>query len=148
MEIEYRQEPPAIESLYPLYQTTGWYQDNPISPAELKQAVANSQLTISAYAQDSLVGFGRLVTDGILHAMIYEMIVEPSFQGRGIGQKILQKLVAYCQQRNIRDLQLFCARGKRGFYEKHGFTARPEDAPGMQYAVKRPLRMTKPPPTA
>jgi hypothetical protein len=34
---------------------------------------------------------------------------------------------------NIRDIQLFCARGQRAFYEKRGFVARPDDAPGMQY---------------
>jgi hypothetical protein len=51
-----------------------------------------------------MVGFGRIVTDQVLHAMIY-----------------------------IRDIQLFCARGKQAFYEKHGFVVRPIDAPGMQY---------------
>lgn len=144
MEIEYSHVPPVIDNLYSLFQTTGWYKDNPINPTELAQAVANSQLTISAYADGKLVGFGRLVTDGVLHAMIYEMIVEPSYQGKGIGKKILQRLVDHCLQQNIRDIQLFCARGKRGFYEKLGFAIRPEDAPGMQYTVKRPSRTTKP----
>ena len=140
MEIDYRQEIPEIDPLYSLFQTTGWYKHNPISPCELAQAIANSQYTISAYAGSKLVGFGRVVTDGVLHAMIYEMIVEPDHQKRGIGKRILKLLVDYCLQRNIRDIQLFCAKGKRGFYEKFGFSTRPEDAPGMQYSLKRPLR--------
>ena len=137
MKIEYTTQTPPINRLYDLFQTTGWYHDNPIRPEELQQAVINSQFTIAAYAAGELVGFGRVVTDGVLHAMIYEMIVDPAFQGAGIGKRILQMLVDYCLQRNIRDIQLFCAKGKRGFYEKLGFSARPEDAPGMQYMLKR-----------
>jgi ribosomal protein S18 acetylase RimI-like enzyme len=137
MEIEYSQATPDIEALYALYQTTGWYDQNPIQIGKLAQAIGNSQLTISAYAGKKLIGFGRVVTDGALHAMIYEMIVDPSFQRKGIGNTILQKLVEYCRKRDVRDIQLFCARGKRSFYEKLGFEARPDDAPGMQYRYQR-----------
>jgi len=35
----------------------------------------------------------------------------------------------------IRDLQLFSARGKDGFYRRHGFSIRPDAAPGME--IKR-----------
>jgi GNAT superfamily N-acetyltransferase len=62
-----------------------------------------------------------------------EMIVLPAYQGQGIGGEILRRLVGKCQQAGIRDIQLFCAHGKRAFYEKRGFFARPDDAPGMQY---------------
>jgi len=88
---------------------------------------------LGAYDDGRLVGFGRLVSDGILHAMIYELIVLPDYQGQGIGGKMLEKLVKKCQQAGVRDIQLFCACGKREFYEKRGFIARPDDAPGMQY---------------
>jgi GNAT superfamily N-acetyltransferase len=78
------------------------------------------------------VGFGRVHTDGIMHAMIYEMIVHPDHQRRGIGTQILERLLAWCKENHIREVQLFCATGKRGFYEQSGFFARPPDAPGMQ----------------
>jgi GNAT superfamily N-acetyltransferase len=65
--------------------------------------------------------------------MIYELIVLPEYQGQGIGGKILEKLVRKCREDGVRDIQLFCVRGKRDFYEKRGFTVRFNDAPGMQY---------------
>ncbi len=133
MDIEYRPSAPAIDQFYPLFETTGWNRAYRLSPSELELALANSQLVVSAYAASQLVGVGRVVTDGVLHAMIYEMIVLPDWQGRGIGTQILRMLLEWCEQRKIRDIQLFCARGKRGFYEKNGFLARPEDGPGMQY---------------
>lgn len=68
--------------------------------------------------------------------MIYEMIIFPEYQGKGIGKEILNMLVEKCKTNNIRDIQLFCAKGKREFYEKYGFVARQEDAPGMQLIKK------------
>ena len=87
---------------------------------------------MSAYDEGRLVGFGRAVSDSI-HAMIYDLIVAPDYQRQGIGGEILDRLVKYCQEAHIRDIQLFCASGRRQFYERHSFKARPDDAPGMQY---------------
>ncbi len=89
-------------------------------------------MTVSAYDEEKLVGFGRVVTDFVLHAMIFDMIILPAYQGQGIGTMVLEKLVKRCKDHGIRDIQLFCAKGKRGFYEKNGFEVRAEDAPGMQ----------------
>ena len=60
------------------------------------------------------------------------MIVLPEYQGQGIGRAILKDLVAKCKAHGIRDIQLFCATGKIRFYERYGFKARPDDAPGME----------------
>ena len=133
MEIEFRTELPSIDQFWKLFQTTGWNDKYQLPPESLIQALQTSWFVLSAYEDKRLVGFGRLVSDGVLHAMVYELIVLPEYQGQGIGGKILEKLVERCKELGVRDIQLFCARGKREFYEKRGFTARPADAPGMQY---------------
>ncbi len=81
-----------------------------------------------------LVGFGRIVSDGILHAMVYDFITHPEYQSKGVDSEVLTRLVEKCQESGIRDIQLFCAKGKRRFYEKRGFVARAEEGPGMDYA--------------
>ena len=133
MPIEFRPEIPASHEFWELYQTTGWNEKYRLSPDELMQALRSSWYELSAYDGERLIGFGRLVSDGVLHAMIYELIVLPEYQGWGIGGELLGKLVERCHEAGVRDIQLFCARGKRAFYEKRGFVARPDDAPGMQY---------------
>ena len=137
MKIEFQPQPPSQEQFHALFETTGWNLDYQAAPEELAQAVANSQFVVAAYAGEQLVGFGRVVTDGVLHAMIYDMIVAPAFQGQGIGTQILRMLIHWCNETHIRDIQLFCARGKRTFYENNGFAVRPDDAPGMQYTRHR-----------
>ena len=133
MNIVYRDQAPTKEQFNALFETSGWNRGYNATPEELIQAVYNSQFCVAAYDNGQLVGFGRVVTDGVLHAMIYDMIVLPSHQGHGIGTWILNALVLKCQQAHIRDIQLFCASGRRSFYEKSGFETRPMDAPGMQY---------------
>ena len=137
MAIDFRTDMPSQEQFWNLFQTTGWNDTYRLSPQELFQAVSTNWFAVSAFGGDMLIGFGRVVSDGVLHAMIYEMIVLPEYQGQGIGAQILYMLIQRCLDANIRDIQLFCARGKRGFYEKFGFVARPDDAPGMQYIGKR-----------
>jgi ribosomal protein S18 acetylase RimI-like enzyme len=63
-------------------------------PDALHQALQQSWYTVSAYDTGRLVGFGRVVSDGVLYAMIYDLIVIPSHQRRGIGSEILRSLVA------------------------------------------------------
>jgi len=133
MEIDIRSEIPAGDQFWQLFRMSGWNEIYRLSSEELIQALEASWYVLSAYEGNQLVGFGRLVSDGVLHAMIYELIVLPEYQGQGIGGQILEKLVEKCQEAGVRDIQLFCAVGKREFYEKRGFVARPKDAPGMQY---------------
>jgi len=133
MSINFRAELPASDQFWKLFQTTGWNVNYQLSPDELIQALRSSWYLLGAYDGERLVGFGRLVSDGIVHAMIYDLIVLPEYQGQGIGGKILERLIEKCRETGVRDIQLFCAKGKRPFYEKRAFVARPDDAPGMQY---------------
>lgn len=127
------EEHPKVEQYACLFETTGWNETYCLSAGELARTLENSQMVACAYAGERLVGFGRIVTDGVQHAMIYDLIVHPEYQGTGIGTLLLDNLVRRCRDAGIRDIQLFCARGKRAFYEKRGFVARPDDAPGMQH---------------
>jgi N-acetylglutamate synthase-like GNAT family acetyltransferase len=58
--------------------------------------------------------------------------VAPERQNRGIGSSILTKLINKCKELNLKRVWLFAAPDKAGFYEKHGFSIRPGEAPGMQ----------------
>jgi len=133
MPIEFRSEIPDNNQFWRLFESTGWNENYHLAPGELIFALHSSWYLFGAYDGERLVGFGRLVSDGVLHAMIYELIVLPDYQWRGIAGEILERLIKCCQDAGIRDIQLFCAKGKRSFYEKRGFVVRPIDAPGMQY---------------
>ncbi len=131
----YKEQIPEATEFFNLFNTTGWNEEYHLTVNELMTAVQNSRHVISVYCADRLVGFGRVVSDGIVHAMIYDLIVDPGFQGQGIGTQVLQRLVAFCKKAGIRDIQLFSAKGKRAFYEHRNFRCRSEEAPGMEYVT-------------
>jgi GNAT superfamily N-acetyltransferase len=133
-DITYCTNNPDRDSYFTLFETTGWNATYKASPEDLARALGNSWYILSAYDEGKLVGFGRVMCDGSLHAMIFDLIVHPSHQRRGIGSEILGRILSVCRNAGIRDIQLFAAHGKAPFYEKHGFCLRPDNAPGMELA--------------
>ncbi len=132
MAIVYETTLPPKQQLFELFETTGWNAEYGVDADQLYSVFQNSWYYISAYDNDRLVGVGRLISDGLLHALILDMIVHPEYQLKGIGRRILEDLVDKCKAAKIRDIQLFCVKGKKGFYEKNGFRPRSENGPGME----------------
>ena len=130
--ITYREQVPTSATYHQLFETTGWNQTYRAEADELYEAISSSWYALSAYDNDDLVGFGRVISDGVLYALICDLIVRPSCQGLGIGSTLLNKLIARCRAQQIRVIWLFSARGKSTFYKKFGFVERPVDGPGMQ----------------
>jgi GNAT superfamily N-acetyltransferase len=64
------------------------------------------------------VGFGRVLSDGAYQAALYDVVVLPAWQGRGIGRAILEHLL-----QKVRDCNaiLYANPGKEGFYGRLGF---------------------------
>ncbi|MDB5082781.1 MAG: family N-acetyltransferase [Chloroflexi bacterium] len=131
-EITYRESVPQQEPFFKLFETTGWNQGYGFEAGELHEAIKNSWYLVAAYDGDVLVGFGRVISDGVYHAFIVEMIIAPEYQGKGIGTAIMNQLVGKCRENRFPNVQLFCAKGKQEFYKRFGFEVRQDDAPGMQ----------------
>lgn len=134
MEIKYTNKIPDINLFFSLYETTGWNDKNR-TKEELFPAINKSWYILSAYYDENLIGFGRIISDGRLHAFIVDLIISPNFKKQKIGSEILHRLTNEILKEGITDIQLFCAKGKKNFYLKNNFSERPNDAPGMQYNI-------------
>ncbi len=129
--MRYEHTLPPVEEFYPLFLSTGWNERLKLTQDQLAAALHASWFGVSVYSGSSLVGTGRLLSDGVYQCIICDVIVRPDHQGLGIGREIIRLLLEHGRTCGIRWMQLTSARGKRGFYEKLGFSARPDDAPGM-----------------
>lgn len=104
---------------------------------QAKKALECSLCVAGAYDGDRLIGMGRIVGDGAVICYVQDLIVEPGYQGKGIGSMLLNYLIEYVDNLRDEDSQmmmcLMCAKGREEFYKKHGFVARPTDSlgPGM-----------------
>ncbi|WP_062463853.1 GNAT family N-acetyltransferase [Demequina soli] len=123
-------EAPTAAEFRALYLSTGWGAP---TEEQCARALAGSWAVSSARdASGALVGVGRLISDGAMHAYVNEMIVREDARGAGVGAEILRLLVEAARAAGVTQVQLFAARGRAPFYARHGFIARPDDAPGME----------------
>ena len=89
-------------------------------PLKLKNATENSSVVCSAYDSEKLVGFGRAISDGEYQSAIYDVVVLPAYQNKGVGNLIMSSLLE-CLPRQGTTL-IYVAPGKQSFYEKQGFS--------------------------
>jgi len=133
---EYRAELPTAEEFELLFRSSGWTEAVEVPSERLAEALTHAWYSVCARRDGRIVGTGQVLSDGALHALIVDVIVMPEMRGRGIGTGIMKMLIARCREADVLGIQLFSARGKRGFYEGLGFVARPDDGPGMELALR------------
>lgn len=65
-------------------------------------AIARTCTWFVARSDDGgLVGVARVLDDGGLHASLWDLIVHPAHQRRGIGSALAQAAFAHCEDRRI-----------------------------------------------
>ena len=89
-------------------------------PFELARAFRNSDAVVSAHYDGALVGAARALTDGTYYASIFDVVVAPEHQGRGVGRAMVRELLARLPVERVFLTSVF---GKEGFYERFGFLA-------------------------
>jgi len=55
----------------------------------------NGLFTVCLYEGDRLVGLGRVIGDGGTAFHIVDIVVKPSYQGKGLGRTIMTEIMAY-----------------------------------------------------
>lgn len=86
---------------------------------KMQKAAENSYAVCSAYVDNELVGFGRAISDGQYHSAIYDVVVLPLYQGKGVGRLIVQSLLEKLPEGALS--LMYVVPGKQKFYEKFGF---------------------------
>lgn len=105
MEMKYESLVPDKDEFFLLYETTGWNANGTYTKEQLFKAINNSWYSISAYDNEILVGFGRIISDGVYQTFIGDMIVHPEYQKKGIGSEILDLLTDKCKESGIKWVQ-------------------------------------------
>lgn len=108
------------EQLHKLFVAVGW-SDGSDSPDMIKNyniPFINSTLVISAWMDERLVGAVRVLSDKMFRSVIYDLLVLPEYQGRGIGRELLKRCIEH-----FPDSEWLVQTKKRisGYYEKNGF---------------------------
>jgi ribosomal protein S18 acetylase RimI-like enzyme len=85
---------------------------------KLCRALRNRYAVITCWYRGSLVGIGSMLSDGEMYSSIFDVVVDPIFQGQGIGKEIMDKLMSKAPQTSV---HLTSTHGNEDFYSKIGF---------------------------
>lgn len=80
-----------------------------------KLSFENSYAVIFIFKDDMLIGMGRSISDGVRQSALYDIAIEPQYQGLGLGKDIVKKLMEKTPGCNF---ILYASPGKETFYKK------------------------------
>ena len=103
-------------SVRQLYDHAGWW---PRRGEGAIAAVLDAGPAVGAWEGERLVGFARAVADGPFRAYIEDVIVEGRYRGRGVGNRLVARLLR--ELGPIETVSLFCDPALVPWYEGHGF---------------------------
>ncbi len=109
------------EQLVRFYEHAAWAKGRSVE--DVREMLANTDLVLSVWAGEHLVGFGRVLTDYRYRASIWDMIVDPGYQGHEIGTQIMQRILDHPALKRV-ELFWLCTRDKQAFYERLGFSSK------------------------
>lgn len=117
-----------------LRKSVGW---NELSSRQVERSLHHSSYFVAARHNGKAIGMARLVSDGGYIAYIADVIVLPEYQGRGIGNTMINMLMQHIQDNMCEGetvfVNLMAAKDKEPFYRKFGFMDRPSDRLWCRY---------------
>lgn len=82
--------------------------------------LSNTDYHFSAWDGKRLIGFARVLTDRIYRATLWDVVVHPDYQKRGVGEELMNRVLSHPVLSRVEKFWLN-TRDKFGYYEKFGF---------------------------
>lgn len=113
----------TTEQLERLFLSVNWESGK--YPERLARALQNCETVFTAWDGDKLVGLINAIDDGELTAYVHYLLVDPDYQGIGLGSALLHIV----KEKYKNYLHFFLVAEHKelvGYYERLGFEQEPE----------------------
>ncbi len=80
-----------------LFNQVGW-NDKTEDINRLKAMVQNSQIVVTAWDRERMVGFARCTTDYVFNGQINNVVVDLEYRRKGIGKALINKILDSSKQ--------------------------------------------------
>ena len=120
---------PETGQVVGLLRSVGW-DLRASEPASLERALRGTTEFATAWDGDRLIGTARSISDGAQNALIATVVVDPAYQGLGVGERMIHLLT---DGRDLVRFSLAATPGLEPWYRKLGFLPDP-------HALFRPRR--------
>lgn len=110
-----------ILQLHELIQQQWWGGKRTLN--DVGTMVEHTSLMIGLVERSSnrLIGYCRVLTDFVFRATIYDVMIDRSFQKRGLGTRLLKTLCHHPKLQRVSFLYLACEPALYEFYKRWGF---------------------------
>lgn len=96
-------------------------------PDKLVVAMRNFKTVFSAWDGDKLIGMICAMDDGVMNAYVHYLLVRPEYQGKGVGQQLVERMKA--QYKDYLRIVVVAYNNEVGFYEHCGFSRATDASP-------------------
>ena len=99
-------------------QNAQWAQNRSIS--DLRNCLSKSDVIVSLWIDKKIVGFGRALSDGIFRSVLWDIVIDRNYQGKGYGKVIVNALLESQTIKNSKKIYLMTT-NKKDFYTQLDF---------------------------
>lgn len=96
-------------------------------PDKLAIAMRNFKTVFSAWDGEKLIGMICAMDDGVMNAYVHYLLVRPEYQGKGVGQQLVERMKA--QYKDYLRIVVVAYDKEVGFYEHCGFNRATDASP-------------------
>jgi aralkylamine N-acetyltransferase len=121
--------PKQLDEITAIYREKGWWDEEKETPDLVSRIVSGSHCFVIAEFQGRIVGMGRAISDSANDAYIQDMAVQSNFKRKGIGTKILKKIISRIQSDGVAWIGLIAEKGSSRFYSALGFETFRDSSP-------------------
>jgi len=126
MNIEYKNiQDFKLKDLQDLFLSVEWSSGH--YPEKLVIAMKNSGAVFTAWDDEKLIGLVNALDDGIMTAYVHYFLINPAYQGKGIGKELV-RLISKKYKHYLR-IVLIAYKNEIGFYQSCGFETGTESTP-------------------
>tara|TARA_E500000331_G_scaffold356693_1_gene415812 strand:+ start:970 stop:1437 length:468 start_codon:yes stop_codon:yes gene_type:complete len=109
----------GIKGLQKLFnENTIWAKNR--NRSHIKEMLANSNVIITLWENNHLIGFGRATTDKVYRAVLWDIVISKNVQRIGFGKIILEALINDKQIKSVEKIYLMTTNSQE-FYRQLGF---------------------------
>jgi len=111
-----------IVKIEELRDSVGWKRKR--GDKKWREILSKSFFVYSLWDKNKLIGMGRILEDGIM-CMFYDIMVHKDYQNKGIGKRIMKKLINKIKNKKYTSIGVFASKNNKEFlipfYKKFGF---------------------------
>ncbi len=119
----HRLDDAQVAQLVMLFQQEWWTRGRTLE--ETRAIVEHSDVVVGFVESGSgrLAAFARVLTDRVIKALIFDVMVAAEHRGAGLGRRLMQAILEHRELRHVRHIELYCKSELIPFYEQFAFTA-------------------------